>query len=155
MNHLSKYLWTRLCVEPPVTQANGSSALPTAIPPSSLVASSNLTTTNCTENDFQIFICLNEKLPNSYQLLNQSLTLEQIMDKHWKLNRPVELFYYLKSNASSDRSNDQLNGICNNSNSNSSSISSNSSSSGSYWMLNHTATLSYCLSSNYRPFIIE
>jgi len=132
MNHLSKYLWTRLCVEPPVTQANGSSALPTAIPPSSLVASSNLTTTNCTENDFQIFICLNEKLPNSYQLLNQSLTLEQIMDKHWKLNRPVELFYYLKSNASSDRSNDQLNGICNNSNSNSSSISSNSSSSGSY-----------------------
>jgi hypothetical protein len=146
VNHLSKYLWTRLCVEPPATQSSTSLASTSAIipPPQS---SSNLNSTNCTENDFQIFICLNEKLPNSYQLLNQSLTLEQIMDKHWKLNRPIELFYYLKSNASvlnsnnatnasnsngtGNINNDQLNGICNNSNSSSAS-SSNSSSSGSY-----------------------
>ncbi len=134
MNHLSKYLWTRLCVEPP--------SLTTATATSSVANTSVATSLPiCTENDFQIFICLNDKLPNSYQHLNQNLTLEQIMERHWKINRPVELFYHLKSNTvinnSSNNNNnnnsEQLNGICNNSNSSSmSSSNSSSSSSGSY-----------------------
>ena len=122
VNHLSKYLWTRLCVEPP---ANGSIAAVSAA-----TTSATLPTGSSTENDFQIFICLNDKLPNVYQMLNHNTSLEQIVDKHWKLNRPIELFYYLKSNSCNGNSTEQLNGICNNSNS--SSISSNSSSSGSY-----------------------
>jgi ADP-ribosylglycohydrolase len=130
VNHLSKYLWTRLCVEPPSLTTATTTA-------TSSVANTSVATNLpiCTENDFQIFICLNDKLPNSYQHLNQNLTLEQIMERHWKINRPVELFYHLKSNTAINNNNnsEQLNGICNNSNSSSmSSSNSSSSSSGSY-----------------------
>ena len=129
VNHLSKYLWTRLCVDPPQQS--------TATTSSTSSSNLNINTSNSTENDFQIFICLNDKLPNSYQLLNENLTLELILEKHWKLNRPIELFYYLKSNAPTNNTNstttngnnnDQLNGICTNSNSSNMSSSSSSAS---------------------------
>lgn len=129
INHLSKYLWTRLCVEPPQSSSSSSS-------------NHHLNTTNCSENDFQLFICTNEKLPNSYQLLNSNFTLEFILEKHWKLNRPIELFYFLKATnattssttngSNNNNNNDQLNGTCSNSNSSSMSSSNSSSSSVSY-----------------------
>ncbi|CAF0728145.1 unnamed protein product [Brachionus calyciflorus] len=96
VNHLSKYLWTRLCVE-----ANGGTS----------EVEANLS--EQPTDEFQIFICANEKLPNSYQLLPQNLNLEQILEKYWRFNRPVELFYYQinsKNNpTSSSISNEQSN----------------------------------------------
>lgn len=74
INHLSKYLWTRLCVE----------------------ANSNSIESGVAEQSeqFQLFLCPNEKLPNTFQLMPQNLALEQVLDKYWKFNRPIELFYY-------------------------------------------------------------
>lgn len=91
MNHLSKYLWTRLCVE-----VNG--------------VEQNLT--DVTNDEFQLFVCSNEKLPNSFQLLAQNMSLENVLDKYWKFNRPVELFYYQinsKNNPTTSLSNEHSN----------------------------------------------
>jgi hypothetical protein len=90
-------------------------------------------------NDFQLYISSNEKSKNSFQLLNQNLALELVVDKYWKLNRPVELFYVYKSGNSvieTSNSNGTVNGPCGsglneNGNSNSCSSSSVSSSASS------------------------
>lgn len=74
VNHLSKYLWTRLCVEVNANSVECGISEP--------------------NEEFQLFICPNEKLPNSFQLMAQNLALEQILDKYWKFNRPIELFYH-------------------------------------------------------------
>ena len=115
VSHLSKYLSTRLCVEDSNTKAANSKN-----------SSSTTTSNDFTQYDFQIYISSSEKLPNSFQLLNQNLTLEHCIDQHWKLNnRPLELFYnYIKPSQNGTHAT----GIeFNNNNSNSSSsISSNS-----------------------------
>ena len=83
-------------------------------------------TNEFTQNDFQLFISSNEKLANSFQLLNQNLSLDQCIDQYWKMNnKPLELFYfYIKT---STNQNGNVNGLEFNNNSNSSSsISSNS-----------------------------
>ena len=33
----------------------------------------------------------------NYQLLPPAMTLEQIIEKYWKLNKPLELFYISKA----------------------------------------------------------
>jgi hypothetical protein len=33
----------------------------------------------------------------NYQLLTSNMTLEQIIEKYWKLNKPLELYYISKS----------------------------------------------------------
>lgn len=82
INHISKYLWTRLCVE---ASSKG--------PSNEIELTSNTSNNTDNNNDFQLFITSNEKQIDSFQLLNQNMTLEQVIDKHWKLNRPLELFY--------------------------------------------------------------
>jgi E3 ubiquitin-protein ligase RNF1/2 len=87
INHISKYLWTRLCVE-------ASSKTPLNEIELTSTASNN------TENndDFELFVTSNEKQNDSFQLLNQNMTLEQVIDKHWKQNRPIEFFYICVNN---------------------------------------------------------
>jgi hypothetical protein len=87
VTHLSKYLWTRLCVE----SANSSGTL-----------SSN---NNSNENEFNLFISSNEKQPNSFQQLNSNYTLEQINERFWKQNRPIELFYQQVNSNRDEKSN--------------------------------------------------
>lgn len=45
---------------------------------------------------FQLYISNSEKHPQpaSFQLLNSSFSLEQISDKYWRQNQPIELFYH-------------------------------------------------------------
>jgi hypothetical protein len=87
--------------------------------------------------DFQLYISSNEKSKNSFQHLNQNLPLESVIEKYWKLNRPVELFYVYKSgnstivttNSNGTASAPCSSGLNENGNSNScSSVSSNTSS---------------------------
>lgn len=103
INHLSKYLWTRLCVEAPSStctdvSVNGGGGAGTGAEQAN--------------NEFQIFLSTNEKLPNSFQLLTHSLSLEQILDKYWKFNRPVELFYYQLSNSKNPTTSNENNSTC-------------------------------------------
>ena len=121
VNHLSKYLWTRLCVD---------AASVTGLETNSAVAAS---VNGSTENDFQIFFSSNETKPGSFHLLNHNFTLEQVIDKYWKQNRPLELFYLLKTSiqqtgAAAHGNHTNTNGVNENATS-SSSISSNSSTS--------------------------
>jgi len=88
INHISKYLWTRLCVEASSKASSNEIELTST-------TSDNSDNNN---NDFQLFITSNEKQIDSFNLLNQSMTLEQVIDKHWKLNRPLELFYIFVNN---------------------------------------------------------
>lgn len=87
MNHLSKYLWTRLCVEENKTLNQDSNA----------------------SNDFTIFIHDNgskQTAPDSssasYQPLTATMTLENVLERHWKSNKPVELFYLFKATCKSN-----------------------------------------------------
>lgn len=114
---MSKYLLTRLCVED--SHSKGSV----------LANASSSMASEFTQNDFQLFISSNEKLANSFQLLNQNLSLDQCIDQYWKMNnKPLELFYFYIKTSSNQNGNG--NGLEYNNNSNSSSsISSNSTSS--------------------------
>lgn len=129
MNHLSKYLWTRLFVEANnPNQINDGNSL-TGASSTSQVANNNTTATNSTEStgdEFQLFISSNEKLPSAFQLLSQNLTLEQVIDKYWKQNRPIEIFYFNNSNAKSTAN---LNDLNTNSNASSGTVSTTTTSS--------------------------
>jgi len=81
MTHLSKYLWTRLCVEG-ATSATSETA--------STATSSN-TPEASNESEFQLFI---HQSKNTYHQLDSNLTLDQAIEQYWKQNRPIELFYY-------------------------------------------------------------
>ena len=80
VSHLSRYLWTRLCVE-------GSNA-----------ATSGTSTTSGEDegsNDFELYVGSGEKTSTgSYQLLDANYTLEQINERYWRLNTPIELYYH-------------------------------------------------------------
>ena len=65
------------------------------------------------ENEFELFIGSSEKQQqqqhaNAFQKLNANFTLEQINDRYWKQNRPIELFYYQlnSSNSTGERPNE-------------------------------------------------
>ena len=109
INHLSKYLHTRLCMEANNLDSNSSSSNEQSI------------------NDFQLYISSNEKSKSSFQLLNQNLALEQVIDKHWKLNRPIELFYVYKSGTTGTSNGTSGSSVTNDLNGNSNSCSSTSS----------------------------
>ena len=123
---MSKYLSTRLCVE---SQTNTIGSLN----PSQATSSNNTNADN--SNDFQLFISSNEKLANSFKQLDQNLSLEQVIDKYWKLNRPVELFYFNLKPASQNANNHNGNELNGNSHSSNSCSSSSSSSSNGSWSL--------------------
>ena len=123
---MSKYLSTRLCVESQ-TSTIGS------LNPSQATSSNNTNADN--SNDFQLFISSNEKLANSFKQLDQNLPLEQVIDKYWKLNRPVELFYFNLKPASQNANNHNGNELNGNSHSSNSCSSSSSSSSNGSWSL--------------------
>lgn len=75
IDHLSKYLAMRL------TLANRTGELETELP-SSL-------------NNFCIYIA---PTPDQYIGVGGSLTLEQINEKYWRVNKPMEMFYSWKKN---------------------------------------------------------
>lgn len=75
IDHLSKYLAMRL------TLANRTGELETELP-SSL-------------NNFCIYIA---PTPDQYIIVVGSLTLEQINEKYWRVNKPMEMFYSWKKN---------------------------------------------------------
>lgn len=75
VDHLSKYLAMRL------TLANRTGELETELP-SSL-------------NNFCIYIA---PTPDHYITVDGSHTLEQINEKYWRVNKPMEMFYSWKKN---------------------------------------------------------
>ncbi|XP_076044313.1 E3 ubiquitin-protein ligase Sce [Oratosquilla oratoria] len=75
VDHLSKYLAMRL------TLANRTGELETELP-SSL-------------NNFCIYI---SPTPGQYVGLGGSITLEQVNEKYWRVNKPMEMFYSWKKN---------------------------------------------------------
>ncbi|MCL4129189.1 UNVERIFIED_CONTAM: hypothetical protein GTU68_007294, partial [Idotea baltica] len=75
VDHLSKYLAMRL------TLATRTGELETELP-SSL-------------NNFCIYIA---PTPDQYIVLSGSLTLEQVNEKYWRVNKPMEMFYSWKKN---------------------------------------------------------
>lgn len=112
ITHLSKYLWTRLTVDTLNSQAsspssssskssnkqNGTTNHNTTMP-----TTSTSNTPNSEISDFQIFYSSNETKANCFHLLNEDSTLDQVLDKHWKQNRPLELYYFnQKHNSKSD-----------------------------------------------------
>lgn len=75
--HLSKYLHTRLCIE------------------SNKIDSIKQNEQNVDTNlDFNISICNSN---SQYQVLNGQITLEQVLENHWKVNKPLELYYSAKN----------------------------------------------------------
>jgi len=91
VSHLSKYLSTRLNVESGTYHTPSPSS-------SSSVSNGNPGTSGTTYNtdnsvDFQIFFSSNDKKSNCFHNLQHEMTIEQVVDKHWKQNRPLELFY--------------------------------------------------------------
>ncbi|KAB7505133.1 E3 ubiquitin-protein ligase RING2 [Armadillidium nasatum] len=75
VDHLSKYLAMRL------TLATRTGELETELP-SSL-------------NNFCIYVA---PTPDQYIVLSGSLTLEQVNEKYWRVNKPMEMFYSWKKN---------------------------------------------------------
>lgn len=147
VSHLSKYLWTRCRLETnpgastlsqasspsssssksSTNQPNGTHASNSTNAPAS---SSSATTANSDNqiNDFQIFYSSNESKVNCFHSLNPNLTLEQVVDKYWKQNRPLELFYFNhKSNghSSTNLKNDEHSNTNSNTNSNASNNTNN------------------------------
>lgn len=115
MGHLSKYLSTRLCLEPTKFETSEIKPLVSAITNGS--SNTNGTTANGSttksenEFDFQFYInstqrhhdtttssTANASTSSSYSndnftLLPHNMPLEQIMEKYWKLNKPLEMLY--------------------------------------------------------------
>jgi hypothetical protein len=80
VNHLSRYLWTRLCVEGSSVATNGIT---------------NAAADESAVNEFELYIGTGEKLPtSSLQLLTTNYTLDQIHEKFWRQNQPIELYYH-------------------------------------------------------------
>ncbi|XP_014768709.1 E3 ubiquitin-protein ligase RING2 [Octopus bimaculoides] len=75
VDHLSKYLAIRLSVE------NGSLSTPAE------------------NNKYMIFIATS---PGNFAHLNGSMTLDQVNDKYWKVNKPLEMFYSLQKKSGQD-----------------------------------------------------
>uniref|UniRef100_A0A6A7FVP9 RING-type E3 ubiquitin transferase n=2 Tax=Hirondellea gigas TaxID=1518452 RepID=A0A6A7FVP9_9CRUS len=73
VDHLSKYLAMRL------TLANRNGELHAELPPSL--------------NNFTIYVA---PTPDSYVALSGNYTLEQVNDKYWRVNKPMEMFYSWK-----------------------------------------------------------
>lgn len=103
--HLSKYLWTRLNVDiisqasSPASSSSKSSNQIKDSKQNGTISSSSVTAASISNNensisDFQIYFSSNESKMNCYHLLNEDNTLDQVIDKHWKHNRPLELYYY-------------------------------------------------------------
>lgn len=90
MTHLSKYLWTRLCVEAGTSNTETTAETSSVSDPAS------------EQSEFQLYIPNN----SGYQQLNSNLTLEQVIDQYWKQNRPIEIFY--SAAARDNRENDQF-----------------------------------------------
>ncbi|GAB1604931.1 E3 ubiquitin-protein ligase RING2-A-like [Argonauta hians] len=75
VDHLSKYLAIRLSVE------NGSLSTPAE------------------NNKYMIFIATS---PGNFAHLSGSMTLDQVNDKYWKVNKPLEMFYSLQKKSGQD-----------------------------------------------------
>jgi hypothetical protein len=64
----------------------------------SSVATNGITNSAAEEasvNEFELYIGGGEKLPTSaLQLLTSNFTLDQINERYWKQNQPIELFYH-------------------------------------------------------------
>jgi E3 ubiquitin-protein ligase RNF1/2 len=92
VSHLSKYLSTRLCVENSPSPVNNSKQ------PNS-----------DTQDNFFIYVnpintTTSSSSSNSYQLLTGTTTLEQIIEKFWKQNKPLELHYNYRATSTSTAS---------------------------------------------------
>lgn len=97
VSHLSKYLWTRLTVDSidqmvmspssSVSSSNAKQATP------SKSATNSINQPESKISDFLIYFSSNETKISCFHLLNEDWTLEQVTDKYWKQNRPLELFY--------------------------------------------------------------
>ena len=54
------------------------------------------------ETKYSIYIASSS---DSYILLNGSFTLEQVNDKYWKVNKPLEIFYSFHKKTDSPKKN--------------------------------------------------
>ena len=109
---MSKYLSTRLCIE---TNNNLQTAAATITTTSNASSSSKSGNDSINNIEFNLFV-VNDSTTSTnasssttngtssasggdlnYQLLTSNMTLEQIIEKYWKLNKPLELFYVSKT----------------------------------------------------------
>lgn len=101
VTHLSKYLWTRLTVDtisqvssPSSSSSKSSNKLINGTGQNNAAPTTSSNASTSEVSDFQIFYSSNETKMNCFHLLNEDSTLDQVLDKHWKQNRPLELFYF-------------------------------------------------------------
>lgn len=57
------------------------------------------------ENKYTIYIASN---PGNYTALNGAMTLEQVNEKYWRINKPLEMFYAVQKKAESPKKSEKL-----------------------------------------------
>lgn len=85
VDHLSKYLAIRLSLESKKVDAGTSSS--------------------GGEKKYTIYIASN---PGNYTALNGAMTLEQVNEKYWRINKPLEMFYAVQKKAESPKKSEKL-----------------------------------------------
>lgn len=57
------------------------------------------------ENKYTIYIASN---PGNYTALNGAMTLEQVNEKYWRINKPLEMFYAVQKKAESPKKSEKV-----------------------------------------------